>query len=145
MARPGSTRSPPKPSARLMAAALFLAAAAPDTLPPLGPPGDAGRGRAIVTSRQAGLCTLCHAGPFPDPHLQGSIAPDLRGVGARLTPDQLRLRIANPAVLNPDSIMPAYRRSAGFTRPGPQWRDRPLLTDAQIEDVVAYLSTLTAP
>jgi sulfur-oxidizing protein SoxX len=128
-----------------MAALTLLAAAPADTLPPLGPAGDPGRGKAIVTSRQTGLCTLCHNGPFPDPHLQGSIAPDLRGVGARLTPDQLRLRIADPARLNQETIMPAYRRTSGFTRPGRQWRDRPLLTDAQIEDVVAYLATLTEP
>lgn len=145
MPKPGSPPSPPKRSARRVAAALLLVAAAPDTMPPLGPPGDAARGQAIVAGRQAGLCTLCHAGPFPDAHLQGDLAPDLRGVGARLTADQIRLRLADPARVNPDTIMPAYRRAQGFTRPGHQWADRPILTDQQIEDVVAYLATLTEP
>ncbi len=146
MPRAGSPRWPPKRSARLVAAVLLLGAASPaDTMPPLGPPGDAARGRAIVAGRQAGLCMLCHGGPFPDAHLQGNLAPDLRGVGARLSAEQIRLRIADPARLNPETIMPSYRRADGFTRPGRQWRGRPMLSDGEIEDVVAYLATLTEP
>jgi sulfur-oxidizing protein SoxX len=30
-----------------------------------GAPGDAARGKAIVVSRQTGLCLLCHAAPLP--------------------------------------------------------------------------------
>lgn len=110
--------------------------------PLTGALGDAGRGRAIVASRQAGLCVLCHAGPFGEAHLQGSLAPDLRGVGVRLTPGEIRLRLVEPAAANPDSIMPSYRRSEGLSRPGRGWAGKPILSDAAIEDVVAYLATL---
>jgi len=40
-----------------------------------GKPGDATRGRAIVLSRQTGLCILCHSGPFPEERFQGNLAP----------------------------------------------------------------------
>ena len=105
-------------------------------------PGDPARGRAIVTTRQIGLCVLCHGGPFPNRHLHGSIAPDLAGVGTRLTPGEIRLRLVDPAAANPDSIMPSYRRASGAVRPGRAFQDKAILSDAAIEDVVAFLVTL---
>ena len=44
-----------------------------------GAPGDPVRGRAIVASRQVGLCLLCHSGPFPEERFQGDLAPSLAG------------------------------------------------------------------
>ena len=44
-------------------------------------PGDAARGRAIVASRQQGLCLLCHSGPIPEERFQGNLAPPLDGAG----------------------------------------------------------------
>ncbi len=104
--------------------------------------GDTTRGRAIVASRQAGLCLLCHGGPIPEERFQGNLAPDLAGAGQRWTAAQLRLRLVDPRQLNPDSIMPAYYRSTGLTRVGRAWEGRTLLTAQQLEDVVAYLATL---
>lgn len=105
-------------------------------------PGYAPRGRAIVIDRGVGLCLLCHSGPFPEERAQGDLAPSLAGVGARLTARQLRQQLTEPRRLNPDSIMPAYGPRAGDLRVAPAWRDRPLLTPQQIEDVVAFLQTL---
>jgi len=107
-----------------------------------GQPGDAARGRAIVTNRQVGLCLLCHSGPFPEQKLQGTMAPDLKGAGARSTEGQLRLRIVDAGRLNRATIMPAYYRIDGLTRVAPQFRGKPILTAQQIEDVVAFLTTL---
>lgn len=107
-----------------------------------GVPGDAARGRELVGDRRRGLCLLCHQGPFPDPHLQGELAPDLRGVGGRLTAGQLRLRIVDIKALNPNSLMPAYYRTEGLQRVGPDWRGKPVLSAQEIEDVVAYLASL---
>lgn len=107
-----------------------------------GRPGDPQRGREIVGDRRRGLCLLCHGGPFPEPHLQGELAPDLRGVGARLTEGQLRLRLVDIKLVNPASLMPAYYRTEGLHRVGPAWRGRPALSAEEIEDVVAYLAAL---
>ena len=72
--------------------------------PLAGASGNPERGRAIVVDRRVGLCLLCHSGPFPEERLQGSLAPDLGGIGARLSPGQLRLRIVDSARINPDTI-----------------------------------------
>ena len=107
-----------------------------------GARGDAARGRAIVANRQVGLCLLCHTGPFPEQRLQGNLAPDLRGAGKRWSEAQLRLRIVDARRLNPDTIMPPYYRTERLERVAAAWRGKPILTAAQIEDVVAYLATL---
>ena len=104
--------------------------------------GDAARGRAIVLSRQTGMCLLCHTGPFPEESLQGTLAPDLAGAGARWSEGQLRLRIVDSRRVNPATIMPSYHRTDHLTRVGAAWRGRPVLDAQQIEDVVALLQTL---
>lgn len=108
-------------------------------------PGDAARGRAVVASRQTGTCVLCHAGPFPEERLPASIAPDLRGVAARLSPGQIRLRLVDSSRVNPQTVMPAYYRQDGLNRVAAAFADRPVLTAQQIEDAVAFLTTLTEP
>jgi sulfur-oxidizing protein SoxX len=107
-----------------------------------GTKGDPARGRAIVTNRQVGLCLLCHSGPFPEEKLQGNMAPDLAGAGARWSEAQLRLRIVDASRLNPDTIMPPYYRIDGLHRVAPAFRGKPVLSADQIEDVVAFLATL---
>ena len=107
-----------------------------------GAKGDPARGRAIVASRQVGLCLLCHSGPFPEERFQGNLAPDLRGAGTRWSEGQLRLRIVDSSRINPTTIMPAYHRSEGLARVAPAWRGKPVLSAQQIEDVVAFLMTL---
>lgn len=112
----------------------------PDSL--TGQPGDPARGRAVVLNRAVSACLLCHSGPFPEAPFQGTLAPSLEGAGGRLSADQIRLRLVDPTVLDPKSIMPAYYRIEGLNRVGATWRGKPVLTAAQIEDVVAYLATL---
>jgi sulfur-oxidizing protein SoxX len=117
--------------------------AIPDSL--TGATGDAARGRAIVGNRQVGLCLLCHTGPFPEERFQGDLAPDLRGAGSRSTLGQLRLRLVDASRINPATIMPPYYRVDGLTRVAANFRGKPILTAAQIEDVLAYLGTLKEP
>lgn len=128
-----------------LALAVFSAGALPaDELPEpfTGSRGDPARGRAIVTSRQAGLCLLCHNGPFPEEKFQGNLAPSLEKVGSRIPEGEIRMQLVDPARFNSRSLMPAYRRSEGLERVAPSLRGKPLLTDEQIEDVVAFLVTL---
>jgi len=107
-----------------------------------GAAGDAVDGRAIVLDRRLGACLLCHTGPFPEERFQGTLAPDLAGAGSRWSVGQLRLRLVDPTRLNPETIMPPYYRVDGLTRVGSAWRGKPMLTAEQVEDVVAFLSTL---
>jgi sulfur-oxidizing protein SoxX len=107
-----------------------------------GAPGDVERGLKIVTDRQVGLCLLCHSGPYPQERFQGTMAPDLKGTGARWSEGQVRLRIVDAARLNPQTIMPPYYRVDGLNRVAAGFRGKPILTAEQIEDVVAYLVTL---
>ena len=110
-----------------------------------GQAGDAARGAELIQQRQKTLCVLCHSGPFPDPHLQGTLAPDLSGIGERLSAGQLRLRIVDMKRLNTASIMPSYYAviaDSKDTRVADGWRNKPVLTAEEIEDLVAYLQTL---
>lgn len=106
-----------------------------------GAAGDAARGRALVLNRTS-TCILCHSGPFPEEKFQGDLAPDLSGSGARWSEGQLRLRIVDASRLNPATIMPSYYRTEGLVRVGAAWRGKPILSAEQIEDIVAYLTTL---
>ena len=107
-----------------------------------GEDGDPARGREIVANRLVGLCVLCHSGPFPEAPLQGTLAPNLKGAGTRWSIGQLRLRMVDSSRVTPDSIMPAYYRIDHLVRVAPSFRGKPVLTAAQIEDVVAFLATL---
>ncbi len=93
-------------------------------------------------TRREYTCLLCHSGPFPEERFQGNLATDLRGAGRRWTPGELRLRLVDAARLNPATIMPPFYRTEGLNRVGPAWRGKPILTAEQVEDVVAFLSTL---
>ena len=110
-----------------------------------GKPGDPAKGRAIVATRQQGLCLLCHSGPFPEERFQGNLAPSLAGAGSRWSAGQLRLRLVDAQRLNPDTIMPPYYRLAGLARVAPGFAGKTILTAEQVEDVVAYLATLKDP
>ena len=112
----------------------------PDSL--TGEPGDPARGRALVANRTVGFCLLCHAAPISEERLQGNLAPDLAGAGARFSAGQLRLRLVDPARLNKDTIMPPYYRLSGLQRVAKGFADKPILNARQIEDIVAYLATL---
>ena len=133
---------------------MLASASAPGSLQPYQIVGDAiptsltgeagspARGREVLLDRRLGACLLCHSGPFPEEKFQGSLAPDLSGAGSRWSEGELRLRLVDATRLNPDTIMPPYYRADGLTRVGAAWRGKPILNADQIEDVVAFLSTL---
>jgi len=105
-------------------------------------PGDAIRGRAIVASRQTGLCLLCHSGPFPEERFQGNLAPELGISVARLSAPQLRARIVDASHFNPNTIMPAYYKTGHLNRVAPKFAGQTILNGQEIEDVVAFLVSL---
>ncbi|MDA9410728.1 cytochrome C [Bradyrhizobium sp. CCBAU 51745] len=106
-----------------------------------GAPGDAARGRTLVATRTT-TCILCHSGPFPEVRFQGDLAPDLAGTGNRWTMSQLRLRLVDASRFNPATMMPSYYRADGLVRVGRNFTGKPILSAAEIEDIVAFLATL---
>lgn len=106
-------------------------------------PGDPERGRRIVGDRDAGDCTICHVMPLPQREFHGTVGPPLDGIGSRASAGALRLRLVDPKALNPATIMPAYYKTEGLSRVLERYRARPILSAQQIEDVIAYLLTLT--
>jgi sulfur-oxidizing protein SoxX len=105
-------------------------------------PGNPGRALVAIRDVNNVTCLICHKMPIqgePDP---GDIGPSLDGVGSRYTAGELRLRLVDPKAINPDTIMPAYYRIEGLNRVLEQYRDKPIYTAQQIEDVVAYLLLL---
>ena len=154
---PGSARSRQRRSVSALAAVAVLVGGAGEALVPYRVDGDridakltehAGdpvRGRAIVLDLHGSTCLLCHGGPFPEQRFQGTIGPSLAGVGDRLSEGQLRLRLVDAAAVNPETVMPRFYATDGLTRVAKAYAGRPVLEAEQIEDVVAFLTTLRGP
>jgi len=104
-------------------------------------PADPVRGLKIMAGRDAN-CLLCHAVPESGQRFMGDLAPSLSGIGKRLTAAQLRLRVVDMSRLNAETIMPPYYRTTGLYNVAEAYRDKPVLSATEIEDVVAYLQTL---
>lgn len=116
-----------------------------------GQPGDPARGLEIVVTRSQGNCIACHqATALEDYPWHGEVGPSFDGVGARWDAAALRGILVNADVMFPESVMPSFYRVSGFIRPGEAYTARaaelplePLLSAQDVEDVVAFLMTLT--
>jgi L-cysteine S-thiosulfotransferase len=100
--------------------------------------------RSIILDARRGNCIACHRIPLstvPDGAF-GNIAPSLKGVGARLSAARIRSRIVDPRRSSPDTLMPPYGNTQGLYRVQKAYENRPILTEAEIDAVVAYLSSL---
>lgn len=115
-----------------------------------GVAGDPAVGRAIVGDKKQGNCVACHqVSDLAEVPFQGEIGPMLDGAGERWNEAELRGIVANAKMMFDDSLMPSFYKTEGFIRPGNAYTGEaaddtfgPLLSAQQIEDVVAYLSTL---
>lgn len=107
---------------------------------PLAAAGDPARGREVFVSREGGHCVLCHAAPGVV--IAGNVGPPMDGIGSRYTVPQLRLRVADITQVRRESAMPTFHRTEGLERVAPELHGKPALNAQQVEDVVAYLSTL---
>lgn len=106
-------------------------------------PGDPERGRAVAIDRKRGNCLACHAMPIPEQSFHGEIGPPLDGVGSRYSAGELRLRVVNSKVINPETSMPAFYRTEGLHMVAKKFKGTPILSAQEVEDIVAYLMTLT--
>ncbi len=115
-----------------------------------GTPGDVANGRVLM-NKGAGNCIACHAvTDLSDLQFHGEIGPSLDGAGSRWTEAELRGIVANAKNMFPDTMMPGFYKTDGFIRLGDAYTGKahegdvaPLLTAQDVEDLVAYLVTLT--
>jgi sulfur-oxidizing protein SoxX len=103
------------------------------------------RGRQIFADRKVSMCVLCHPDPAAGLEPQANLGPSLTGIGARLNAAALAERIKSPDTFNPATIMPRYGHQSGLKHVAPAFAGKPILTSAQIDDVVAYLLSLKSP
>lgn len=105
-------------------------------------PGNPANGRKVAMDTSRGGCLGCHVMPIPEAPFHGNLGPDLHGVGSRLKPAELRVRIVDAKQIKANSVMPPYYRSTGLNRVSAKWQGKTLLSAQEVEDVVAYLSSL---
>jgi L-cysteine S-thiosulfotransferase len=104
--------------------------------------GDPARGREIAFGRERGNCVVCHAFGTAGDEVYGDVGPSLTGIADRRSPGQIRLRLVDSRRINPASLMPSYYRVDGLTRVAASYVGKPVLTAGEIEDVIAFLTTL---
>lgn len=105
--------------------------------------GNAKRGRKLVANRDKGNCLACHSLPIAEEGFHGTFGPPLYGIGKRLTPGQIRLRVVNQQTVNPMTVMPSfYKDPLEVNRIAQDYIGKTILTAQEVEDVVAYLATL---
>jgi len=114
-----------------------------------GAAGDAAAGAKVMTTRGLGNCVACHQVSALDAAFQGNVGPSLDGVGGVWNEAELRGIVANAKNTFDGTMMPSFYKSEGYIRPGDAYTGKagteplaPLLTAQQIEDVVAFLTTL---
>ncbi|WP_205618830.1 sulfur oxidation c-type cytochrome SoxX [Terasakiella pusilla] len=112
----------------------------PDSLS--GKAGNAVNGKKLLVHRKKGNCLTCHSAPILEEEFHGDVAPPLEGVGDRMSAGEIRLRLVNPKVINPDTPMMAYYRTHGLNQVSKSFVGKPMLNEQEIEDIVAYLITL---
>jgi len=117
-------------------------AAVPEPL--TGEAGDPRRGEQVVIDRRLGNCLSCHEiSPLRAEPFHGEVGPSLDGVAARWDTATLRMIVVDPKkVFGNETVMPAFYRVDGLNRVRPEFVGKPILTAAQVEDVVAFLRTM---
>ena len=106
-------------------------------------PGDPAEGRKVIINRKLGNCLACHEiSAMPNQPFQGEVGPPLAGVAERYSEPQLRLIVTDAKQVFHDTVMPSFLKKTGFIRVTAELEGKSILTEQQVEDVVAFLKTL---
>jgi len=109
-----------------------------------GAAGDAVKGRAVFSNRKLGNCLACHVNTEQKEHsFHGEVGPTLDGVADRYSEAELRAIVVNSKeALTDETIMPGFYSLKLGVRVNKKFAEKTILSAQQVEDVVAYLSTL---
>jgi len=109
-----------------------------------GGAGDPAAGRKAFADRKLGNCLACHADKDLSEQLfHGNVGPALDGVADRWEPGQLRAILVNAkAIFGSDTVMPGFYSLEVGQDVRKDLVGKTILTAEQVEDIVAYLSTL---
>lgn len=97
--------------------------------------GDSAKGAVLVADRnRGGSCLACHTmGPAGGATLPGNVGPDLSELGNAGREDEWLFNyVFDARVYNPETVMPP-------------WGGHGIFSDAEINDIVAFLKTLKSP
>ena len=87
-------------------------------------------GKSLAFDRKKGNCLACHAIPSePKVESPGTIGPPLANIKDRYDRAELRARIWDETVANPDTVMPPFGRNK-------------ILTEEELDAVTDYIMTL---
>jgi len=106
---------------------------------------DAFRGLEVFIDRKLGNCVACHTN-FDVAAMQflGEIGPNLDWIGDRLSEEEIRaILVDSKVVLGSGTVMPAFYTARVGNRTLKKFQGKTILTALQVEDVVAYLSSLS--
>ena len=98
------------------------------------------RGKKIFSSRKVN-CLSCHQAPVKE-KFQGNLGPSLIGVGSKYNKAEIRLRVINAKIINPETIMPAYFVKVKYARTPKKLMNQTILSAQEVEDIVEYLYSL---
>jgi sulfur-oxidizing protein SoxX len=108
-----------------------------------GVAGDAANGRKVFMNRKKGNCLACHVNDdMSEQSFHGEVGPELNGVADRWETAELRGIVVNAKKMFDGTIMPAFYRDAGFNRTLKKFDGKAILSAQEVEDVLAYISTL---
>ena len=108
-----------------------------------GVAGDPVKGKDWFVGRKLGNCLACHKNSDASSEsFHGEVGPELDGVAERWTEAELRGIVSNAKMMFDGTIMPAFYKDSGYTRPLDKFDGKTILSAQQVEDIVAYLKTL---
>lgn len=107
-----------------------------------GDPGDPEAGRRLYFDRARTGCSGCHGspgGPGAQADPDTGDTPGLSSLPGRMSEATVRLWLVAPQVLRPETGMPGYYAIGQRDDPADPRFGEPLLSAAEIEDIIAYL------
>ena len=109
-----------------------------------GQPGDAAEGRKLFANKKKGNCLACHVdSDLKDQLFHGNIGPSLDEVADRYSPEELRaIVVDSKQAISPETVMPGFYSMHVGKNVAEEFVGKTILSAQEVEDVVAYLTTL---